>query len=70
MIKGIQQQSAAEARIVTEQKDYLQLPNGELVEGRFDKIEYTDEGKDIFKVTEDGNTQNMRLVGKKLTKMP
>jgi hypothetical protein len=70
MISGTQQRSAAKARIVTVKYDRLQLPNGEYVEGSFDKIEYTDEGNDIFNVTHKGITQKMKLVDNNLIKIP
>lgn len=44
---GVQQKSAEKARIVTVKYDRLQLPNGEFVEGVFDKIEY-DKEKMVF----------------------
>ena len=63
---GVQQRSAAKARIVTVKSDRLQLPNGEYVEGAFDKIEYADEGNGIFRVTINGKTQLMQLCDNKL----
>ena len=64
MISSIQQKKCRKGKDSNNKKDYLQLPNGEYVEGAFDKIEYTDEDNDIFNVTHNGITQKMNLVDK------